>query len=717
MENKQSPDSFATENQTPGPLSVENKQPETAQEFGILKQLGAGGYGSVYLIQHPTWGRIAFKKFTTSSSSETDLERMKKEADIHKNLHHPNILRMFDAQFGDRVCGLFLEYMEYGPVDEFLQEFEVTWEWKLQTLHEVALAISYLHHHKPIIIHGDLKCQNILIGSDYHAKISDFGMAHIKNISTSGSGQPGCGTLQYIAPEYLNDQFRIKSEPFDVYGFGISAWELFSEKRPYYSCDTNLIRFFVADKGERPEISDMKEYIPQVLVDLIQDCWHQEETSRPTFQHVIDIISDQLCLVGDDSRFQCQRRLLDKEPNMSTEQNARSAEQPAIASYPTPGSGIVQSTNTTTTKMQECITGFRKVLTSLANYLDPEYGLLTCLQFKGIITDTEYNLLEVFKSNSTKTYIELNEELLRKYINPKFESCCLVFCEALEENDQQHIVKYIMSTGQDSESEDRVLDRDEIAMIDDNMFCLVKLIDPYRRNFLNRLVSKKCITNRHKEKIEKLPESSVKVEELLKIIKRRRYIDFRNFKVCLHDTMQHKLADILEKGGIVTVRVKLNDRRDKNVIESKLIKLVTGYVDEAEEIDKTLTPEQVDFIKEILRELEEFDIQLIGNSAWRSIAVFFQCRAKHSFETFKQLYTSGKLKVILERLYRYLLQFQESQPELIKEVSVNLNQYRSQRKDICSGITRINRYSIISIFAHLNRCSFFWSLIQVYQKV
>ena len=559
--------------------AMAENQSGTPAEYRILKQLGEGGYGSVYLIQHPTWGRIALKKFSTLPSSNKDLERMKKEADIHMNLHHPNILRMFDAQFDSKVCGLFLEYMEYGPVDEFIHQTKVTWERKLRILHDVALAMSYLHHHQPIIIHGDLKCQNILIGywhSGHHAKISDFGMAHIKSISRSRSDHSGCGTLQYVGPEYLKDPFKKKSEPFDVYGFAISAWEIFSEKRPYVDfSDQRLISFFVADKGMRPEISDMGDNIPQVVVNLIQDCWQQEETSRPTFDDVNGIISDQVCLVENDLR-----RLMKKGSN--EEQIVRSAKQPAVTSNPTPGSDTVQSSNTKS-KIQACITGFRKVLTSLSTYLDSEYGLLPCLQFKGIITDTEYNLFEDFKSGTTKTYIELNDELLRKYINPKFESCCLMFCEALEENDQQHIVKYIMDAGQDSDSDDRVLDRSEIAMIDSNMFCLVNLIDPYRMNFLNRLGAKTCITIRHKEKLETFSEASKMVKELLKIVKRRKYIDFRNFKMCLHDTMQHKLVDILEKGGIVTVRVKLNNRNDKKVIESKIIKLVTGYVDESDE--------------------------------------------------------------------------------------------------------------------------------------
>ena len=177
-------------------------------------------------------------------------------------------------------------------------------------------------------------------------------------------------------------------------------------------------------------------------------------------------------------------------------------------------------------ELQACIMGYRQVRGSLALYLDPEYGLLPCLNYRDIITDGEYNFLEEFKSNSVKTYIELNDELLLKCIDPRLESCCLRFCHALEENDQQHIANYIRTAGHDSNSEDRVLSREEIAMIDNNIFCLVNLINPYRMNFLSRLVSKQCITIRHKEKIEKLPETSTKMDELLKIIKRRRYKDF-----------------------------------------------------------------------------------------------------------------------------------------------------------------------------------------------
>ena len=662
-------------------------------DFNILKRLGEGGYGTVYLIQHPTWGRIAFKKFTISSDS--DLIVMKTEADIHKNLHHPNILRMFDAQFDSEVCGLFLEYMEYGPVDEFLQDFKVNWVWKLQILHDVVSAMSYLHNRQPAIIHGDLKCQNILIGCGYHAKISDFGMAHIRSVSESGNGHPGRGTLEYIAPEYLKNPLKKKSEPFDVYGFAISAWEIFSEKHPYYDfSDPKLISVFIVDKGWRPDVADIRDSIPLDVVSLIRDCWHQDEQSRPTFKNAISIISDQLCR-HEDELIKFSEFITNEESKRSVEPIANTTDAPAIKLNTTQTSeGLftmnVGSSLATNTEIQSCVSGFRKVLSSLALYLDPEYGLLPCLKFKGIITDVEYRLLEDFKSDPSKTYIDLNYELLLKYIEPKFESCCLQFFEALDENDQQHIVLYIKSGGEGADYDDRVLNRNEIAMIDDNIFCLVKLIDPFRSQFLYKLVSKQCITYPQQEKIKQIPDIVRKGEELLKIMKRRRYRDFHNFKMCLHDTMQHKLVDILEKGGIVTVRVKLQKREDRKVIESKLIKLVTGYVDETDEIDETLTSEQVEFIKELLKELEEFDIQLIGNSAWRSIAVFFQCKTEHSFVVFERLYTSGQLKVILERLFRCLLRYQEDQSELIKEVSVDLNQFDSERRNVHTGTTHIN---------------------------
>ena len=173
-------------------------------DYKILNHLGDGGFASVFLIQHETFGKVAFKKLGASNLPDTDVIRLKKEAEIHLRIRHPNIVSMFEAQFTSPDIGLFLEYMPYGSVDTFIREFEITWEWKTQILYDVSLAMTYLHQQKPALIHGDLKSQNILIGDGFRAKVSDFGLSHtMQTLSCVVSDRKLSGTLEFIAPEYL----------------------------------------------------------------------------------------------------------------------------------------------------------------------------------------------------------------------------------------------------------------------------------------------------------------------------------------------------------------------------------------------------------------------------------------------------------------------------------------------------------------------------------
>ena len=207
------------------------------EDFRILKTLGSGGFGCVYLIRHRTYGRIAYKelqkKLPTSAFGEEHLETLREEAKIQQNLKHPNIVVLYGAQFDANNCGLFLEFMKHGPVNEFIEMFDVTWGWKIQVMHDVGLAMFYLHCQQPAIIHGDLKCQNILIGNEYRAKITDFGLAQtIQSIpyQDGDGGHHRGGTTQYIAPECWTRPPGKKTKKFDVYSFAISMWEVFSQK-------------------------------------------------------------------------------------------------------------------------------------------------------------------------------------------------------------------------------------------------------------------------------------------------------------------------------------------------------------------------------------------------------------------------------------------------------------------------------------------------------
>ena len=266
------------------------------QPYEILEPLDEGGYGSVYLVQHSTYGIVVMKKLRKSiDPGANDLNNLQYEADILRTLRHPNVVTFYEGRFDSRFCEFFLEYAKHGSVDVFLDEFSVPMEWKLQIISGVAMAMFYLHARQPPIIHGDLKCNNILISDNFKAKICDFGLAKIQTISTSKSDHKFEGTLVYMAPEYLLDPKKSKTDKFDVYSFAIAAWEIFYQERAY--CGQRNIQVFV-ETGKRPPIDDS---LPDDVRLLIQDCWHQDKETRPTFDRIKDRLLEQLSSIDTDT--------------------------------------------------------------------------------------------------------------------------------------------------------------------------------------------------------------------------------------------------------------------------------------------------------------------------------------------------------------------------------------------------------------------------------
>ena len=97
--------------------------PKEIQPFRVLKQIGEGGFGKVQLVDHTRFGKVAFKSCPgTSTDSKADLES---EAEQHRTLHHPNVVTLYDAVFNSTCCGLFIEYMKYGSVNELIERFKV----------------------------------------------------------------------------------------------------------------------------------------------------------------------------------------------------------------------------------------------------------------------------------------------------------------------------------------------------------------------------------------------------------------------------------------------------------------------------------------------------------------------------------------------------------------------------------------------------------------
>ena len=322
----------------------------------------------------------------------------------------------------------------------------------------------------------------------------------------------------------------------------------------------------------------------------------------------------------------------------------------------------------------DIIRGFQEVQSrgsDLEDYIDPENGLLNRLYNQRIIDNFEFDILTKITS-----YQKLNGELLRR-IDVKINSISKQFVLALCQDEQDHIAKFIVTAGCETDSDERLLPREWRKVIDDNMICLEKLIDTEKRDLELKLVTANCITSRHRERlIHSKPED--KAHELLIILQRRRYKDFFNFMDCLRKTMQNNIVKILKKGGVTEIKVQLfQERRDKRNIEAELIRKLTGYVDEDRASD--LSEDQKQFVDELLGELAENDIHFIGaytGTSKGSFSMFLQGEKDDSLQVLNNGCESGSLKDKLENLFRSLLKIPDSEPPLVKEVTTGQHSNR-----------------------------------------
>ena len=331
---------------------------------------------------------------------------------------------------------------------------------------------------------------------------------------------------------------------------------------------------------------------------------------------------------------------------------------------------------------EKFIIGFKRVINPLLEYLDPFNGLLRSLQKRKVLTDFEYEQLVNSCPNETNSLIAMNKKLLFEYILPKIEYCCMQFVDALKDSDQSHIVNFIMNAG---EHMDRVLSQEEIRLIDDNMACLVNLIDPYKMGLLDLLVSTKCITCRHLEMIEKRETNQEKNIELLKILKSRNYKHFANFKSCLRNANQSGIADVLEQGCVFIVEVKLSEKTIKNGLQSELAELVSKYSHEVN-LDNFCQNRKHSLLNEF-KEFAKEGIRLIGShysfEAENTIVNYFQCTDNRASEQLKHMYETGHLKKALESEYRSLFEMSGTEPRLVKDV--HMRQTNEVSVDNCKG--------------------------------
>lgn len=211
--------------------------PQAIERFRVLRTLGAGSQGAVYLAHDPVLDRrVAIKTFTGEPISDASAqEALMNEARIVSRFKHPHIVPIYEAGHYEHGVYLVFEHVEGDTLARLIEQGPLPIERALAIMRDVLDAVAAAHDQH--ILHRDLKPANILIGQDGRARITDFGIAApVEAISESNRHW---GTPRYLAPEQLDG--RPVTERADVFSLGVLLYEILTGCKAFDGATTREV--------------------------------------------------------------------------------------------------------------------------------------------------------------------------------------------------------------------------------------------------------------------------------------------------------------------------------------------------------------------------------------------------------------------------------------------------------------------------------------------
>ena len=275
-------------------------------------KIGEGGFGVVYKIYDENknvWNVAKVSKQEVPNifdSNDIVAVNFIRECNIMSEIDHFSILKYIDyytCDFKDRERPVIItEYSPNGSLDKIIELEQCSraiddWDStkKLICIYGIASAMAYLH--KNDILHLDLKAANILIDENLFPKLSDFGMSVKIDELTDDENKKFKGTPTHAAPEVWKNLGYTKK--VDVYAFAFTVYEIMTNEKPFSDLKSVYqIMKEVLILGNRPLF---KYDIPNCYKKLIEKCWSQNPSDRPSFDDIIDQLKNNSDFVTEAS--------------------------------------------------------------------------------------------------------------------------------------------------------------------------------------------------------------------------------------------------------------------------------------------------------------------------------------------------------------------------------------------------------------------------------
>ncbi|XP_044489632.1 L-type lectin-domain containing receptor kinase IX.1-like isoform X2 [Mangifera indica] len=287
-----------------GPKKFSYKELAAAtNDFKDEHKLGQGGFGGVYKgFLRDTNSYIAVKK--VSKESQQGIKEYASEVKIISRLRHRNLVQLLGWCHEKRELLLVYEFMHNGSLDSHLfnENSLLAWGMRYKIAQDLASGLLYLHEEwEQCVVHRDIKSSNIMLDSNFNAKIGDFGLARLVEHSKGSQTTVLAGTMGYIAPECVTTGKASKEA--DVYSFGIVALEIVCGRKPINpkakEGQIYMVQWVWELYGSEklleaadPRLS--KEFDEQQLKRLMIVglwCAHPDENLRPSIRQAIHVLN------------------------------------------------------------------------------------------------------------------------------------------------------------------------------------------------------------------------------------------------------------------------------------------------------------------------------------------------------------------------------------------------------------------------------------------